>query len=359
MSVFADGFLAYHLDVYVETGHLEQVREALKGWETGVRLNRGWPGFPETLIQSLEGLDGVSRVEVEGPQSSVLIPLRMVSGMTGEPCTISAVLGTGSIADAIMEACRGWGIALQESKRLSDADSPLEFSIRDSEGRQDSVRLYPVSRKRFQSAVPTRELVSDHLLLNRLNQGLRTLAERTFENGGMVSLRIREFGRYDSVDDYLSVLRITKHLVLSTRHGVLRAVARYAGFELANQWPKDAGDLSDPTARGLSRWLLRRMPIGGIVVLHLFGANVAGFYHEDYDPIVVAPPPEAGSASRAARLQGALLGADLLRMRCHAEDEGEAAWKQHCEFVMDYAFRGTRHHPWVYPLDGVFPVATD
>lgn len=224
--------------------------------------------------------------------------------------------------------------------------------------RQDSVRLYPVSRKRFRSAVPTREVVSDHLALNRLNQGLRTLAERTFENGGIVSLRTREFGRYDSVDDYLSVLRITKHLVLSTRHVILRAFARHAGIDLANQWPKATGDLSDPTARRLSRWLLRRMPIGGVVVLHLFGANAAGFYREGYDSIVVAPPPEAGSVSRAARLQGALLGADLLRMRCHAEAEGEGAWKEQREFVVDYAFRGTRHHPWVYPVEGVFPGAT-
>lgn len=37
------------------------------------------------------------------------------------------------------------------------------------------------------------------------------------------------------------------------------------------------------------------------VVLHFFGANAAGFYREGYDSRVVAPPPEAGSASRAAQ----------------------------------------------------------
>ncbi|MGF1614041.1 MAG: hypothetical protein ACFCVA_09070 [Gammaproteobacteria bacterium] len=97
---------------------------------------------------------------------------------------------------------------------------------------------------------------------------------------------------------------------------------------------------------------------GDVVVLHLFGANVAGFYREGDDSIAVTPPPEAGSASRAARLQGVLLGAPRLRMRCHAEAEGEAARKEHCEFVVDSAFRGTWHHPWAYPVDGMFPGAT-
>ncbi len=354
MNVFGNGFVAYHIDVHVEQGSLDSVKSTIKGWQSDFRRRGNWPGFPGTLIRALTQTTGVTRVEMEGPQSSVLIPLRMVHGMTGAPCTLSSVLGSGAIATAIADCCRMWCIELKESKRLTDGDSPLEFSLREPDGRHDSVRLYSVSRANFRNTLQISAPPPDHLLLNRCNQGLKALAQTTYAKGGIVSLRIRVFGRYDSIDDYLPLFRVTNQLVLSTRHGVLRAFARQCGISLPRRWPTVGHALSDTRGRCIAQWLLDHMPKSSVVVFNVYKQNATAFYREGYEPVVVPPPVEAGAASRTARIQGALLGGCLLKAQCHAGADAQAAWRQFCEFVVAYAFQGTQQHPWRYPQQGVF-----
>lgn len=156
--------------------------------------------------------------------------------------------------------------------------------------------------------MPTRDVVFDNLVLNRLNQRLRPLAVRTLEDrkrrdGIVASARIRSIGQCGRLSQ-----RATRNETADPTH----APRRLDGLRLPPGYRSRA---PAPVAEGYRRSVGSRsetpFPVAaqananGGVALHFFGANVAGIYCEAYDFIVVAPPPEAGSASRAARLQGA------------------------------------------------------
>lgn len=351
MSVYGNGFLAYHVEVRVSPGQTESVRRELGSSKQAFRDAVTWHGFPDSLFERLRGIPGVIDVVAEGPQSAVLIPLRMVRGMTGIPCTLSAVLGTGAIAVAIESALDQWGIGLEVAKRLADADSPLEFSFRDPQGEQASLRLYPASRAKYRTALKPAAQDPEYLLLNRFNAGLHRLAQQVVERDGLVSLRPRELGRHDRIEDYVVLLEQSTHLVLSTRHGVLREFARYAGIAAGRGWPENLQTLNDPALERLAAWLLARMPAGAIVVFHRYSRGDSAFWRGRSGPQLVPAPAGYDQASRAARVQGALLGVAL-----HAEDhplpDGAVAdWRRWCERVIEIAFNGTGSRPWTYPAD--------
>lgn len=354
MSVYGNGFLAYHVEIRVSLGQAERVKRELGSSKQAFRDAATWPGFPGSLFERLHGIPGVVDVVAEGPQSAVLIPLRMIRGMTGMPCTLSTVLGTGPITAEIELALDRWGIGLEVAKRLRDADSPLEFSIRDPQGEQTSLRLYPASRAKYRTALKPAVQDPEYLLLNRFNVGLHRLAQQVVERGGLVSLRPREFGRHDRIEDYVVLLGQCTHLVLSTRHGVLREFARHAGIGLGRGWPENLQMLNDSGLERLAAWLLARMPAGAIVVFHRYSRGDSAFWCRQTGPQLVPAPAGYDQASRAARIQGALLGAAL-----HTEDhslllDGDVAdWRRWCEHVIETAFDGTGARPWTYPLSSV------
>lgn len=355
MTVFGDGFLAYHFDVHVAAGAMAQVKETLKGRERRFREEGTWPGFPRTLVEEVSRIPGVTGVEEEGPQSSILIPLRMVQGMAGIPCTLSTVVGTGPMADAVAHRLAEWDVRLSPSKQLEDVDSPVELTLREPSGAHASVRLYPAPRSRYRAKLSLPEPLPDHLVLNRVNEGLLALARRVAEGGGTVSLRIREFGRYDTVADYLPLLGLARHLVLSTRHGVVRTLAREAGVDLPRQWPAGCESLTDEHGSRLVSWLRGRMSVGGIVVLNTLENQETAFFRDGHEPVTIAAPIAAGDASRAARLQGALLGMVLAEALDGSLLAGGNHWTDRCREVVGWAYRGTRCHPWVYPHEGQWP----
>jgi hypothetical protein len=351
VSVYANGFVAYHVEVRVERGEADSVKREVATWKHAFREAGTWPGFPASLCERLRGVAGVVDVVAEGPQSAVLIPLRMVYGMTGLPCTLSAVLGTGPVTDAIMSALDQWRIGLEIAKRLPDADAPLEFSFRDPDGEHASLRLYPASRARYRVALQPSPKAPGCLLLNRFNAGLQRLAQQVVASDGLVSLRPRELGRHDRVEDYVALLGLSAHLVLSSRHGVLREFARHAGIAVGRGWPDDLRTLNDPGLERLAAWLLERMPAAAIVVLHRYPTGDSAFWRGQSAPQLVPAPAGFDKASRAARVQGALLGAALQAGNGPVPGWDDARWQRWCQRVVETAFAGTDSRPWIYPAD--------
>jgi hypothetical protein len=114
MTIFGDGFLPYHIEVQAQPGSVGDIRDRVKALKARLREAGTYPGFPQSLVNDLRQVTGVIDVKQEGPQSAVLIPLRMAKGITGEPCEISAVLGTGPIAEHIEIALKEWHINLRK-----------------------------------------------------------------------------------------------------------------------------------------------------------------------------------------------------------------------------------------------------
>lgn len=343
MTVYGNGFLAYHLEVQVAEGQAAAAKGAVSDWKGEMRGNGTWPGFPETLVTRLRALPGVTGVTCEGPQSAVLIPLRMARGMTALQATMSAVTGTGPITRTIESDLARWGVCLENTKLLPEADMPLEFSFREPGGRHDSLRLYPASRAMYRASVRSHAVVTDHLVLNRFNKGLFALAEDVAHRGGILSFRPHELGRYDRVEDYLSVLPFTAHLVLSTRHDVMRKLARHAGIVVPRKWPNNISTLADEACTRLVEWLSEMLPESAIVVLHRYPEGDSAFFKRGEEPVLVGAPRGYDTASRAARVQGALLGSAL------TSEPDAQEWGGWCTQVVENAFRGTEQRPWSYP----------
>ena len=349
MTVYANGFLAYHIEVAVKVGLAESVKAAIKDWQGEFRELGIWPGFPDSMIERLRAVPGVERVECEGPQSSLLIPLRMVKGITGLACSFSAILGKGSVTNAIVDALNNWGIRLERAGRLNGLDSPIEFSIRDPDGGYASLVLYPAGRRRYTGFAKEPADCPGHMILNRYNKTLRGIAQRVYDAGGLVSFRPRELGRYDSIEDYAALLPFTSQIVLSSRHGVMKNFAKLAGLEVPHGWPENVSSLSEIRGTQLASWLLERIRPGGIIVLHQYRGGDAGFYSARHPPVVVRAPAGYGSESRTARIQGALLGTTLENDGCLSIVKDTASWQHCCEAVVAEAYRGTDTRPWRYP----------
>jgi len=348
VSVIGNGFLAYHIEVYVNSGQIEPVKATVKQWQEEFRKDGKWLGFPNTMTDRLFQVPGVADVVCEGPQSSVLIPLRMVKGMVDVECRMTAVVGTGPVSQAILSCFKTWGITLDTSHQIVEADSPVELSFRDPQGAHTSLRLYPIPRRRYQIRIAEPETSKDHLILNRFNQGLRKLAMKVSSDGGLVSLRPRELGRHDNIVDYIDLLSFTNQLVLSSRHGIVKQFARYAGCETPRGWPDNLESLEDITLNELASWLIARMPTGSTVVFHRYKALDSAFYGEGCTAYIAAPQG-FGKESKAARIQGALLGRIIELGRLKSKLTDVAVWQRLCEEIVKTAFHGTDVRPWRYP----------
>ena len=348
VTAFADGFVAYHIEVEVREGQGSDVAQRIKGWETAFRTQGTWPDFPQSMVNQLHALDGVTSVVCEGPQSSLLIPLRMLTGIAGTSCEISTVLGTGSVSQAI-DTCLGqWGIVAAGVHRLEGADAPIEISIREPGGEHQSVRLYPVSRKAYRSRLKQPAVLPDKLLCNRFNQGIATLARAVAANGGVVSFRPRGLGRHDNIDDHISLLASTHQLILSSRHKVMKQFARKAGIKTGRGWPGSLADLVDSSGKALGQWLLGQMPQEAIVAFVRYPGNEAAFFCDGLDQVAVAPPYGYGPESRAARLQGALLGEVMVKEAVHRLCLDQSTWTAATHRILATAFQGTEARPWRY-----------
>ncbi|MEE4382804.1 MAG: hypothetical protein V2J02_12465 [Pseudomonadales bacterium] len=333
----------------MERGAVDDVREAVRAAFS--RAGGQWPGIRsvEQIVARLQAIPRVRRVVAEGPQSSVLIPLRMVRASVDAPVAMSTVLGTGPVADAIEAALQCHGIDLRSSRRLSDADSPFECSIREPGGAHRSLRLYPCSKARFAAGVSIEAAEIGHLVLNRVNKGLTDLATAVSTRGGEVSFRPHKVGRHDKVEDLLAVLPATTQLVLSTRDGVLQKVARALAVGPASRWKPAPETWVEDGGATLAEALLDRMRPGSLVLLHGHRDNGSVLFDGVAPPAHVAAPAWADGASRAARLQGALLGLRLVRVEgCASSAGGDQCLAALAASVQRAAFEGTKARPWGY-----------
>ena len=349
MSTFGNGFLAYHIEVQVKPGCAQAVKTAVNQLRNECRAQAGWPGFPESMLTRLKGLPGVLDVRCEGPQSAVLIPLRMIQSLTRSTCRMSTTVGTGLIAQSIQRDLESWDIDLEPVKRLENADSPLEFSFRNSRGDSASLILYPCSRRRYQAGIQRQEEVPDQLVLNRYNQGLITLANDVASAGGVVSFRPRELGRHDRIEDWASLLTHTHHLTISSRHGAMKAFSTYEGIDTPRGWPETNANLHDPIFAALAEALTARMRPDAIVLLHRLSPGDTLFSTKDKDTIVIPAPKGYGNESRMARLQGALLAMTSQRDHDKADRMDDASWQRLCADTVRLAWLGTECRPWRYP----------
>jgi len=349
MSVLGNGILPWHVEVTVDPGQTAAVVSVVKGWQGACRAHAGLAGFPNSLTEALEAIPTVRSVVGEGPQSAVLIPLRTVRGLTRERCRMSATLGTGPVAEAIERSCAAHGIDLDTPRRIDGADSPIEFSIRDVEGASASVILYPISRRRYQAPSVANLDLPEHLVLNRCNGGLHALARRVFAAGGLVSFRPRAPGQHERIEDTLALLPSVSQLLLSSRHGMMKTVATGLGIPTPHGWPKREPTLQSPIFDQLHTRLRERMPRDAIVVLHRHATGDSLFRCGETRTCEVPARPGFGPESRAARLQGSLLGLSLLeRQRRHTPSD-DTRWAALCRSAVDLGFQGTNTRPWRYP----------
>ena len=347
MSVFANGFLAYHIEVTVKRSTAESVKSVVKGWKDEFREQKTWPDFPNAMIERLLATDGVLSATCEGPQSSLLIPLRMVMGLTGSDGEMSSVIGTGQVATAVRKDLTRWCIDFQPTKELHDVDCPVEFSFRDSQGASASLVLYPASRTRYSGGALNINVVPEHLILNRFNKGLSELAGQVCRNGGIVSFRPRELGRYDTIENYEGLLQFSDQLVLSSRHRIMAAFAKRAGLSLKQGWPENASSLTGDDFQTLADWLLARMRPGSVVMLHRHCVQDTALFRPGVDVVHLPAPDGYGPESRAARLQGALMGLTITNRQDNRAVD--LSWQQLCTRVVGAAFQGTDVRPWQYP----------
>lgn len=347
MMAFADGFLAYHVEVSTQAGCASQVARQIKEMKGELRSKGTWPGFPDTFVETIKDIDGVEEAVCEGPQSSLLIPLRMIKSKTGIGCTMSSVLGAGEVTEAIDQRLSAWGIQVAGTRKDS-VDSPIEVSVRELGGITESVRLYPASRTIYRQRTKNPAQLPEVLICNRVNNGIETLATAVSSGGGLVSVRPRDIGRYDNLEDYDRLLGVTHHLVLSSRHGVLKAFARHSGLSPKRHWSSHGADLSDAIAKQLAQWLLARMPGNSIVAFVGHPSNQTVFFCNDKQAAVVPAPDGYDSASRAARIQGALLARVLTDSGPQEILRTQQSWDDGSAQIVTSAFEGTEARPWRY-----------
>lgn len=357
-TVYGDGFVPFHFSVTVDnpegdSARFRQVVANVRDLQSMLRKHGAGGDFPAGFQQTLTALPGVTAVFVEGPYSSIVIPLCMVRSLGNSPACLSGVLGKGVIADAIQAALQQRGV-LFTPHIMSAGDSPLEISIRDHAGNQKAVRLYAASRSAFRH---TYRFTDEHasrakgFILSRFNQGRARALRTVYANEGFTSLRISEPTRYVKLDDYLSLLPESRHVIVSYRAGVMRKLARQSGIPVRSRhWPQSF----DQTAEKLAHRLTERGDCPRLVAM-VFEREVA-LVAQGKPPLRLCPPTKYDSRSRAARVQGAC--ASLALNLPGYQPTGQADWEHFGNIAVQAAYDGTLGRPSTYPASTFQPTGT-
>jgi hypothetical protein len=347
--IFGDGFIPYHFAITVrnpggKSGQFKQIVTGLKRLKDTVHSDETAPISPQAFQQLLSNRLEVRDVHAEGPYSSIVLPIRMIRSFGNIPATISGVLGTGLVADALQEELVRCGLQLR-SHVILDGDSPFELSVRDDFGNQETVRLYPAKRTLYRHTLRlTDEEVASlgGFILTRFNQGRAKLMRKVFDNGGFTSMRINEPTRYVKLDDYLQCLNSTHQVVVSHRGGVLRKLALHLGVTPPTQgWPQRC----DSTVYEVVRRLNGSLDTTPTFILIL--PRETSVFVPRTRPIRIGPPSRYDSRSRAARIQGAFAAIAVSQPGyCFDTDE---VWASAANRAIQAAFAGTEGRPSSYP----------
>lgn len=265
----------------------------------------------------------------------------MIRSLSGRPVCLSGTQGTGPVAEAIAKAIQRHDVAFRPHV-LPGGDSPIELSIRDRSGNHKTLRLYGISRGRFRYAFRLPEEPVSGFVLSRYNQGRAEAIQRVFDWGGVTAMRIAEPTRYVGLDDYMKLLPATRVLVVSSRDGVVRKLARHLGFsDLPRAWPEGF----DQIVHNLMRCLSAEAKVPRLVVL-VFEREVS-FFVLGTVPVTYLAPQKYDSRSRAARIQGACVAGALGTASYLPQNQDQLV--TFAERAVQSAYFGTESRPTKYP----------
>jgi len=341
-----DGFVPYYLAVDIQnpSGEGTLFREtiaAIKQLKTFVREGRQDELNPRTLSERLLQIPSVVSVVAEGAYSSIVIPLAMIGSLSNASVFLHGVVGSGPITDAIEDSLEAHGIELVP-KRLTGGDSPVEISVRDAFGHQETLRFYPVSRTKYrQTFLLNKTGLSSRtgFVLSRYNAGRAAAFLSVANVGGLTSLRIAESTRYVTLADYLSLLPHSIQTFGSHRDDVLKKLGRHL---LPNNAKSDWTKQYDPETSRVVQAIVDQTSHNGLVVVILETELV--FAMRGFPQLRFRPPSNFDTRSRAARVQGAC--AAIFRAD---EIENSDSWMSLAEKCVQAAFRGSEARPSEYP----------
>jgi hypothetical protein len=352
-TLLCDGFLPFQVAVqtasFDATGkRFEAIVQKLKNLKDFVRGEHAYGVCPEMMTSLIKQVDGVTDVVPEGAFSSIAIPLFMYRSLTGQPTKLFSVVGSGKMADAIAASMSDHGVELS-AKVIKQGDSPIELSVRDEFGNQETIRLYPTSRNQYRQALKPSEselAAASGFVLTRFNSGRAIAMQRIAELGGLTSLRIAEPSRYVSLEDSLSLLPQANQVILSHRDKVLQKVFKHLQL--------DKSVAGTPKLRWSGRYdmavqkLIRRLrdAAAGSALITLILEDEVVFSPPDSESLRYRAPQLYDKRSRAARLQGATAAAEMLRSQSPDRIE---SWSEACNWIMQAAYAGTEGRPTRYP----------
>jgi hypothetical protein len=351
--VLGDGFACVHIQVRAETAEFTHVVTAIKAMKDRLQRHGADTPFPEAFEQRLRSIRGVRSVVVEGPFSSILIPLHLARRFTDRPVHFHGALGQGPAAQHVRKLLATAGI--DGHFALRDGDSPLEIEVSDDRGRRRITRLY-LPRKlkhRFKLSAESLKEVRG-FLLSQYNAGRAAVAEQVRAAGGFTSLRVGEINRHVSATDYLGVLRHFHHVIVPQRDNVLRQVARAAGLKPPRGWPKGFDGLAAQLAEDLGR----REGGPRLVVLVFHARREAVFCLPGEPPVCLRAPERFDTASRISRLQGACASLALGAggpFEWNGYLPSPKSLNDFAEWATQAAYFGTDRRPWTCPSPAFRP----
>jgi hypothetical protein len=351
--VLGDGFACVHIQVRAETPRFTQVVAAIKGLQAHLRRHGADTPFPEGFEHRLRAIPGVRTVVVEGPFSSILIPLHVVRRFTDRPVHFHGALGQGPAAAHVRKVLAAAGIDGRFA--LRDGDSPLEIEVSDDGGRRRIARLYLPKKLKHLFKLSDEELKGVRgFLLSQYNAGRAAVAARVRAAGGFTALRVGEINRHVGADDYLGVVRHFHHVLVPDRDGVMRQVARAAGLEPPRGWPRGF----DALAGRLAEHLGTRDGVPRLVVLIFHARKEAVFCLPGQPPVCVRAPARFDTASRISRLHGACAALALGAggpFEWNGFLPSAKSLNDFAEWAVQAAYFGTDRRPWTCPTTDFRP----
>jgi hypothetical protein len=333
--IIGDGFLPLHIEVLVQEGSLDSIYEEIKNWKKEFRNSSLSEDFPDKLKERILSFGEVLEFTLEGPQSSVIIPLRMIqSSGTQRTVSMSTVIGTGPVASMIRQYCQEWGIAL-DAKIVEEGDSPLEFSIRDVIGNHRSLKMYLCSRTKFRKVYKMGNEDICGIIANRYNKGILETVKKASSSGATVSIRPHTLDRYTKPEDYLEMIPYADHLILSSRNGVLQKIASALGYKI----DKDLVTTGPEMLNSFSQELIALGNSNKVLVLNDSKTGENWFFTKNIEPSRIGKPGGYDDASRVSRIQGAM----FIIKKTFNDNLDDFAQK-----VVKMAYQGTEKRPWLY-----------
>lgn len=244
--IIGDGYLPYHIRVYVDAPAAQDFAQYVKA-ATDLKREFELAGPPEqcleVVIARLRQIPGAAQVWPFGGYSAVLGALKMIRRFGAQPCGMYGVIGAGPIAQAIQADFAAKEIALFPTVRKA-ADSSLEIAIFDTQSRffhEFQIHFLPMrDRGHVLHLLPRQEEQTSGFLCSRPNTGRMKVARRLYEAGRLVSVRVHGFSRYIRGEDYLQLVAQAQQVFV--RYEEMRQLGPALSINFPRGWRPNAPD---------------------------------------------------------------------------------------------------------------------